>query len=385
MMGLAQHDLSGHWRDELAKLKDGLEVLKKQREEYKPEVRRIVGKYDLGFGPAQPGFERIKTTERAGSHLAVVNVPNGRYEVTVSIHDDKASHGPMWVDVNGVEYSDIFDVPAGQTIKRTIETSAIRGKLKVLLDHATSADAYGSTMVVTRIDPAIAHVPVTRLAPAQDLKLRATVAGTAPITDVRAYYGDAHRGYTVTELQGDGSLYHGTIPASKLAAGMSYFLQATDSSGSVSTFPEEARADPISVTVTGDDQPPTLHHTPILSAEQLKPLHITAHVDDPSGVKWVHLRYRGVSEFQDFKELDMLPTGNSNEYEATIPANDLDPHFDLMYLFEVMDNVGNGKIYPDMAKETPYIVVNVGHSQAEATGGVSLTPAKVTPEAAKRQ
>jgi hypothetical protein len=47
-----------------------------------------------------------------------------------------------------------------------------------------------------------------------------------------------------------------------------------------------------------------------------------------------------------------------------------------MYLFEVMDKRGNGKIYPDMAKETPYIVVNVGHNPLEATGGVSLNPVK---------
>ena len=380
MMGLPQHDLSGHWRDELVKLNDGLAALKKQREEYKLEGRRVVGRYDFGFGPTLPGFQRIATTGSAGGHLAVLNVPDGRYEVAVSIHDDKAIHGPMWVNVNGAEYSDIFEVPAGQTVERTLEASAIRGKLKVLLDHATSADAYGSTMVVTRIDPVIAHVPVARLAPGQDLKLRATVAGTAPIVNVRVYFGDARRGFTMTELQGGGPRYEGTIPAAKLRAGMSYFLEATDSSGRISTFPEEGRANPISVLVTRDDEPPTLHHTPILSAEPLKPLRITAHVEDSSGVKWVHLRYRGVSQFQDFKTLEMLPTGGGNEYEATIPAQDLNPQFDLMYLFEVMDNAGNGKIYPDMAKETPYIVVNVGHSPLEATDGVSLNPVKVTPE-----
>ena len=380
MMGLPQADLSGHWRDELVKLKDGLAALKTERTQFKLESRRVVGKYDLGFGPPQSGFQRITTAERAGSHLAVVSVPDGRYEVKVVIHDDKASHGPMWIDVNGVQYTDTFEVPSGQTVERTIQAGAVRGKLKVLLDHATSADAYGSTMVVTRIDPAIAHVPVARLAPGKDLKLRVTVAGIAPIVNVRAYYGDARRGFTETELQGNGPLYEGTIPAAKLSAGMSYFLEATDSAGGISTFPEEGRANPISVLVTNDDQPPTLHHSPILSAEPLKALRITAHIEDPSGVKWVHLRYRGVSEFQDFKVLDMLPTGNGSEYEATIPAKDLDPQFDLMYLFEVMDNAGNGKIYPDMAKETPYIVVNVGHSPLEATGGVSLNPPKRTPE-----
>ena len=166
---------------------------------------------------------------------------------------------------------------------------------------------------------------------------------------------------------------------------MSYFLEATDSSGRISTFPEEGRANPLPVTVTSDDQPPTLHHTPILTAEPQKPLRVTARVEDASGVKSVRLRYRGVSEFQDFQTLNMLPTGNGNEYEATIPAKDLDPQFDLMYLFEVIDNAGNGKIYPDMARETPYIVVNVGHSQLQATGGVSLNPVKVTPGPGTKQ
>jgi hypothetical protein len=57
----------------------------------------------------------------------------------------------------------------------------------------------------------------------------------------------------------------------------------------------------------------------------------------------------------------MLPTGNGNvnEYEATVPGNDVDPQFDFNCFFEVMDNAGNEKIYPGIAKETPYIIVKV--------------------------
>ena len=59
--------------------------------------------------------------------------------------------------------------------------------------------------------------------------------------------------------------------------------------------------------------------------------------------------------------LNMLPTGKANEYEATVPAADVDPSFDFMYFFEAMDKLGNGKLYPDMARETPYITVKVKH------------------------
>ena len=67
-----------------------------------------------------------------------------------------------------------------------------------------------------------------------------------------------------------------------------------------------------------------------------------------------------MSQHQDFQLLTMLPTGSGNEYEATIPGDQIGKEFDFMYFFEVMDNAGNGKIYPDLAKETPYVVVKVG-------------------------
>jgi hypothetical protein len=364
MMGLPQGDLSGHWRDELVKLNDGLAALKRQRDAYHVEVRRLVGQYDLGLGAPQPGYQRVErgtatANETAGSNLVALHVPNGQYEVTVHVHDDKASHGPMWMELNGVEYSDIFTVPAGQTVDRTMETKSVDGKLKILFDNATSAKWYASTLVVKRIDPLILHTPVDRLEPKQDLKLRATVAGIDQLSAVRAYYGDPGHGFTMAELQASGPLYQVTIPASKITGGTSYFLEAVDSAGRLSTFPEDGRSHPIQVEVVSDTKPPTLQQTPILTAEASHPLRITAEVADPSGVKWVHLRYRGLTQHQDYQVLNMLPTGKGNEYEAIVPAKDIDPQYDFMYLFEVMDNAGNGKIYPDMEKETPYVVVHV--------------------------
>ena len=76
----------------------------------------------------------------------------------------------------------------------------------------------------------------------------------------------------------------------------------------------------------------------------------------------------------------MLPTGNGNEYEATVPATDIDPQFDFMYLFEVMDNSGNGKIYPDIAKETPYIVVKVDSGSLQETGATYRNSAVSKPK-----
>jgi hypothetical protein len=236
----------------------------------------------------------------------------------------------------------------------------VDGKIKVLFDHATSVDWYASTLTVTRVDPLIAHVPVRRLPIGEDLVLRATVSGVAPLAGVRAFAGDARHGYAAVKMESAGAdLYRAVIPASRVFDGICYFLEAVDSAGRPATWPENGRAHPIRVRVTGDGEPPVLRHTAILTAPPGKPLRIVAEVQDPSGIAWVRLRYRGLSQHQDFRTLAMLPTGNAGEYEATIPGGDIDPKFDLMYLFEVMDNAGNGKIYPDLERETPYVVVKV--------------------------
>ena len=62
---------------------------------------------------------------------------------------------------------------------------------------------------------------------------------------------------------------------------------------------------------------------------------------------------------EDYVELEMKPTNRPNEYAATVPGAFIVPEWDFMYLFEVMDEKSSGKTYPDMEKETPYVVVEL--------------------------
>src|SRR5262245_29427937 len=119
-----------------------------------------------------------------------------------------------------------------------------------------------------------------------------------------------------------------------------------------------------------DDEAPRLTSRPVTSAPAEKPLTITAEVRDPSGVKSVRLRYRSVNQYQDYRTLEMTPTGKRDQYQAVIPAEHVTPMWDLMYFIEVIDNRGNGKIYPDLEKETPYVVVKLqrGGSQSPRSG-----------------
>jgi len=55
----------------------------------------------------------------------------------------------------------------------------------------------------------------------------------------------------------------------------------------------------------------------------------------------------------------MEVSGEKDTYQAIVPAEQINPKWDFMYLIEVMDNNCKGKIYPDLNKETPYIVVKL--------------------------
>ncbi len=211
---------------------------------------------------------------------------------------------------------------------------------------------------------AIAHVPVRRLAPGEDLVIRATVSGPQPPATVRVAYRGARGDVSYAGMEQSAPLlYRATIAAADVREGLSYFIEAADERGRRASYPKaiagEGKSNSIAVTVTNDSAPPRLTHQPITSARAQRPLTVTAEVRDPSGVNWVRLRYRNVTQFQDYQTLPMLPTGKKDEYQAVVPGEHIVSEWDFMYFIEVMDNAGNGRIYPDLERETPYVVVRL--------------------------
>ena len=100
-------------------------------------------------------------------------------------------------------------------------------------------------------------------------------------------------------------------------------------------------------------------HEPILTSPVGRPLRIVARVSDPSDVKSLRLRYRHVTQYEDYATLEMQPTGRPDEYAATIPGEFIDPTWDAMYFIEAIDGAGNGAIWPDFRRETPYVFVRL--------------------------
>ena len=103
----------------------------------------------------------------------------------------------------------------------------------------------------------------------------------------------------------------------------------------------------------------TIDHKAITNFAVGKPMPISANITAPAGVKWVRLRYRGVNQQQDYQVLEMKEIDQKGNYSVVVPADQIDPEWDFMYFIEIMDNEGNGAIYPDFNKETPYVVVKL--------------------------
>ena len=111
--------------------------------------------------------------------------------------------------------------------------------------------------------------------------------------------------------------------------------------------------------------PPALDVPPpaatLSSADTARPgqdLVVTATVGSP--VKWVRLRYRHLTQYEDYQSAEMAAIpGKAGTYQGQIPSSFIDPKSDLMYFVEVMGTNGRGRMYPDLEKETPYIVVSV--------------------------
>ena len=134
----------------------------------------------------------------------------------------------------------------------------------------------------------------------------------------------------------------------------------------VATAPARAAAS-APASAPGDTEPPVVTHEPVMTLAAGKPLKLAAEVRDASGVAWVRLRYRGVTQYEDYRTVDMRRVGQSDKFEAEVPAAEIDPKWDFMYFIETMDAAGNGCIWPDLLKRTPYVVVRLDRGPAAAT------------------
>ena len=86
---------------------------------------------------------------------------------------------------------------------------------------------------------------------------------------------------------------------------------------------------------------------------------VTASITSQTSIKTARLRYRHLTQFDDYETADMRFDPATRSYQARIPASFIDPKWNVMYFVEVIDTRGYGRMFPDFEKETPYVVVPV--------------------------
>lgn len=205
----------------------------------------------------------------------------------------------------------------------------------------------------------INHIPVRRLIPGKKLVISANI-NSNNVKSVRCAIKVGDGAYRFTNMPAHGQWrYQAQVSVPASASAVSYYIEAIDDKGKLVTFPEAGSKNPVSLLVTNDVTGPIASISRIDSASIEKPLTVTATVHDPSGVKWVKLRYRHVTQYEDYKTIDMQLDKQTGKYTAVIPASFIIPKWNIMYFVETMDKAGNGSQYPDFNIETPYVIVSL--------------------------
>jgi hypothetical protein len=98
---------------------------------------------------------------------------------------------------------------------------------------------------------------------------------------------------------------------------------------------------------------------PVVTILPAKGNQILVKVADPASVKSLRLRYRHVTQYEDYETADMALDPKTGTATASIPTAFITPKWDLMYYIEAIAKDGSGRIYPDLEKETPYVITTV--------------------------
>ncbi|HEY5370169.1 MAG TPA: hypothetical protein VIJ75_14395 [Hanamia sp.] len=205
----------------------------------------------------------------------------------------------------------------------------------------------------------INHIPVRHLIPGKKLVISANI-NSNHVKSVRCAIKVGNGPYSFTNMAADGQWrYQVQISIPSTASSVYYYIEAFDDKGEATSFPQGGSKNPVSVLVTNDVTGPIASITRIDSAAIEKPLTVAATVKDPSGVKWVKLRYRHVTQYEDYETVDMQLDKRTGKYTAVIPGSFIIPKWNIMYFVETMDKAGNGSQYPDLSVEAPYVMVRL--------------------------
>ena len=112
-------------------------------------------------------------------------------------------------------------------------------------------------------------------------------------------------------------------------------------------------------------QPVRVRIVPAGKAQPGRDFLVVAKADHPAAIKSLRLRYRHMTQFEDYQTAGMTLDAKTGNFVARIPGAFITPKWDLMYFVEAIDQSGNGRNYPDLETEMPYVIVGVDRPAAQ--------------------
>lgn len=111
--------------------------------------------------------------------------------------------------------------------------------------------------------------------------------------------------------------------------------------------------------------PPVAHLTSESVAKPGADFTVLARVDAPQALKSIRLRYRHVNQVEDYQEAEMTLEPSTGTFHGKIPGTFITPNWDLMYFVETIGTNGSGRMYPDLEREAPYVIVPTRSAAAQ--------------------
>jgi hypothetical protein len=201
------------------------------------------------------------------------------------------------------------------------------------------------------------HVPVWIQHPPH-LRIETMLKGWERIETVKLYYKtDGQTSYSRLDMKQDRSappVYRAECEVLPQATSFEYYMEAQLKTGRRVAYPQ---TNPLKIVLGPKVAPPVCQHNPPETFEAGKPLTLELEVSSTTRLKSVRLRYRHVNQSEYVLGMDMK--GENGSYRGAIPASYTDSLYDLMYYFEVIDEMGNSVIHPGLEGnfDAPYFVV----------------------------
>lgn len=122
---------------------------------------------------------------------------------------------------------------------------------------------------------------------------------------------------------------------------------------------EDVRQRIVSRLAAGPARPLSISVARVPTATPGRDLTVTATAPSEPKLKWIRLRYRHLTQFEDYQSVEMTLDPTTGKYVGTIPGTFIVPEWDLMYFVAAVTTSGVGRMVPDLEQGMPYVTVPV--------------------------